>query len=61
MTKEEGSFLANDEITGEFAYTAHYFTEKELIFLLIENGFEVEFFKRDTFVTRTGNQVNGFQ
>jgi hypothetical protein len=61
VTKEEGSFLANDEITGEFAHTAHYFTEEELVFLLIENGFEVEFFKRDTFVTRTGNRVNGFQ
>jgi ubiquinone/menaquinone biosynthesis C-methylase UbiE len=60
VTKEEGSFLAYDEKTGEVAYTAHHFTEKELVFLLIENGFEVEFFKRDTFVTRTGNRVNGF-
>jgi ubiquinone/menaquinone biosynthesis C-methylase UbiE len=60
VTKEEGSFLAYDENTGELAYTAHHFTEKELVFLLIENGFEVEFFKRDTFVTRTRNQVNGF-
>jgi ubiquinone/menaquinone biosynthesis C-methylase UbiE len=60
VTREEGSFLAYDEKTGEFAYTAHHFTEKELVFLLIENGFEVEFFKRDTFVTRTGNRVNGF-
>lgn len=60
VTKEEGSFLAYDEKTGEVAYTAHHFTEKELVFLLIDNGFEVEFFKRDTFVTRTGNRVNGF-
>ncbi|TQD24997.1 class I SAM-dependent methyltransferase [Methanolobus vulcani] len=60
VTKEEGSFLAYDEKTGEVAYTAHHFTEKELVFLLIENGFEVEFFKRDTFMTRTGNRVNGF-
>lgn len=60
VTKEEGSFLAYDEKTGEVAYTAHHFTEKELVFLLVENGFEVEFFKRDTFVTRTGNLVNGF-
>lgn len=60
VTKEEGSFLAYDEKTGEVAYTAHHFTEKELVFLLIDNGFEVEFFKRDTFVTRTGNQINGF-
>nr|WP_321497344.1 methyltransferase domain-containing protein [uncultured Methanolobus sp.] len=60
VTREEGSFLAYDEKTGEVAYTAHHFTEKELVFLLIESGFEVEFFKRDTFVTRTGNRVNGF-
>ncbi len=60
VTEEEGSFLAYDEKTGEVAYTAHHFTEKELVFLLIGNGFEVEFFKKDTFVTRTGNRVNGF-
>lgn len=60
VTKEEGSFLAYDENTGEVAYTAHHFTEKELVFLLIKNGFGVEFFKRDNFVTRTGNRVNGF-
>lgn len=60
VTKEEGSFLACDEKTGECDYVAHHFTEKELVFLLIENGFEVVFFKRDTFVTRTGNRVNGF-
>ncbi|WMW21368.1 class I SAM-dependent methyltransferase [Methanolobus mangrovi] len=60
VTKEEGSFLAYDQKTGELAYVAHHFTEKELVFLLIENGFEVEYFKNDEFVTRTGNQVNGF-
>ena len=60
LTKEEGSFLAHDQKTGEVAYVAHHFTEKELVFLLLENGFEVEFFKRDEFVTRTGNRVNGF-
>ncbi|WP_094227733.1 class I SAM-dependent methyltransferase [Methanolobus psychrotolerans] len=60
VTKEEGSFLVYDQNTGEIAYVAHHFTEKELVFLLIENGFKVEFFKRDTFVTRTGNRVNGF-
>jgi hypothetical protein len=60
VTKEEGSFLAYDEKTGEVAYTAHHFTDKELVFLLIENGFGVEFLKRDTFVMRMGNRVNGF-
>jgi hypothetical protein len=60
VTKEEGSFLAYDEKTGEVAYVAHHFTEKELVLLLVENGFEIDFFKRDEFVTRTGNRVNGF-
>ncbi|TGC09732.1 class I SAM-dependent methyltransferase [Methanolobus halotolerans] len=60
VTKEEGSFLAYDEDTGEVAYTAHHFTEKELVLLLVENGFEVEYFRNDRFVTRTGNRVNGF-
>ena len=60
VTKEEGSIVAYDEKTGEVAYIAHHFTEKELVFLLLENGFEIEFFKRDEFVTRTGNRLNGF-
>jgi ubiquinone/menaquinone biosynthesis C-methylase UbiE len=60
LTKEEGSIVAYDELTGELAYVAHHFTEKELVLLLVENGFEVEFFKKDEFVTRTGNRVNGF-
>ncbi len=60
VTKEEGSIIAYDKETGEIAYMAHHFTEKELAFLLVENGFEIDFFKRDEFVTRTGNRVNGF-
>ena len=60
ITKEEGSIIAYDRKTGEVAYVAHHFTEKELVFLLVENGFEIEFFKFDEFVTRTGNRVNGF-
>lgn len=60
LTKEEGSIVAYDEDSGEIAYIAHHFTEKELVFLLVENGFEIEYFKRDEFVTRTGNRVNGF-
>jgi ubiquinone/menaquinone biosynthesis C-methylase UbiE len=60
VTKEEGSIVAYDEVTGELAYVAHHFTEKELVLLLIENGFEVEYFKNDEFVTRTGKRVNGF-
>jgi hypothetical protein len=60
LTKEEGSIVAYDEVAGDIAYLAHHFTEKELVLLLVENGFEVEFFKKDEFVTRTGNRVNGF-
>lgn len=60
LTKEEGSIIAYDRQTGEAAYIAHHFTEKELVFLLVDNGFEIEFFKNDEFVTRTGNRVNGF-
>jgi ubiquinone/menaquinone biosynthesis C-methylase UbiE len=60
LTKEEGSIVAYDEDSGEIAYISHHFTEKELVLLLVENGFELEFFKRDEFVTRTGNRVNGF-
>ncbi|QLC49141.1 class I SAM-dependent methyltransferase [Methanolobus zinderi] len=60
VTKEEGSIIAYDKEAGEIAYIAHHFTEKELVLLLVENSFEVDFFKRDTFVTRTGNRINGF-
>jgi len=60
VTKEEGSIIAYDQQTGEVSYIAHHFTEKELVFLLVENGFEIEFFKNDKFVTKTGNRVNGF-
>ena len=60
LTKEEGSIIAYDRETGKVAYVAHHFTEKELVFLLVENGFEIEFFKCDEFVTRTDNKVNGF-
>ncbi len=60
MTKEEGSIIAYDPGTGEAAYMAHHFTEKELVFLLIENGFGIELFRNDEFVTSTGNWVNGF-
>ncbi len=60
LTKEEGSIIAYDRETGKVVFIAHHFTEKELVFLLIENGFELKLFKRDEFVTRTENKVNGF-
>lgn len=60
ITKEEGSIIAYDQKTGDKAYISHHFTEKELVFLLIENGFEIEFFRNEEFTTRTGNKINGF-
>ncbi|MCQ1536388.1 class I SAM-dependent methyltransferase [Methanosarcina sp. KYL-1] len=60
VTKEEGSFLARNPDTGEVEFTAHHFSEKELVFLLVENGFELDYFKVEEFSTRTGNRVNGF-
>lgn len=60
LTKEEGSIIAYDQKTGEKAYISHHFTEKELVFLLVENAFEIEFFRNEEFTTRTGNRVNGF-
>ena len=59
LTKEEGSIIAYDQKTGEKAYISHHFTEKELVFLLVENGFEIEFFRNEEFTTRTGNKING--
>ena len=60
FTKEEGSFLARNPETGEVEFIAHHFSEKELVFLLLENGFEIDYFRVEEFSTRTGNRVNGF-
>lgn len=60
ITKEEGSFLANNGETGGVDYIAHHFTEKELVFLLVNNGFEIDFFEIREFKTRSGNRVNGY-
>ena len=60
ITKEEGSIIAYDKKTGEAAYISHHFTEKELVLLLVENGFDIEFFRNEEFTTRTGNKINGF-
>lgn len=60
ITKEEGSFLASNGETGRVDYIAHHFTEKELVFLLVNNGFEIDFFEAGEFKTRSGNKVNGY-
>lgn len=59
-TKEEGSFLARNPESGEVEFITHHFSEKELVFLLVDNGFEIDYFKVEEFSTRTGNRVNGF-
>ncbi|KKG09230.1 class I SAM-dependent methyltransferase [Methanosarcina sp. 2.H.A.1B.4] len=60
VTKEEGSFLALNPETGEVEYIAHHFSEKELVFLLVDCGFEIDYFRVEELKTRTGNKINGF-
>lgn len=60
VTKEEGSFLARKPETGEVEYIAHHFSEKELVFLLIDCGFEIDYFRVEDLETRTGNKISGF-
>lgn len=60
VTKEEGSFLALNPETGEVEFIAHHFSEKELVFLLLDYGFEIDYFRVEELKTRKGNKVNGF-
>ncbi|WP_440945252.1 class I SAM-dependent methyltransferase [Methanosarcina sp. T3] len=60
VTKEEGSFLALNPETGEVEFIAHHFSEKELVFLLVNCGFEIDYFRVEELKTRTGNRINGF-
>ncbi|MDI9394517.1 MAG: class I SAM-dependent methyltransferase [Euryarchaeota archaeon] len=60
ITKEEGSFLARNPETGELEFIAHHFTEKELVFLLVDHGFEIDYFRVEEMKTRTGNKILGF-
>lgn len=60
VTKEEGSFLALNPETGEVEFIAHHFSEKELVFLLVDCGFEIDYFRVEELKTRTGNKINGF-
>jgi ubiquinone/menaquinone biosynthesis C-methylase UbiE len=60
VTKEEGSFLARNPETGEVEFIAHHFTEKEIVLLLVDCGFEVDYFRVEELKTRTGNKVLGF-
>lgn len=60
ITKEEGSFLALNSHTGEIEYIAHHFSEKELVCLLVNCGFDIDYFRIEELKTRTGNNINGF-
>ncbi|MHC1755069.1 MAG: class I SAM-dependent methyltransferase [Methanosarcina sp.] len=60
VTKEEGSFFALNPETGETEFIAHHFSEKELVFLLVDCGFEIDYFRVEELKTRTGNKINGF-
>ncbi|AKB19660.1 MULTISPECIES: class I SAM-dependent methyltransferase [unclassified Methanosarcina] len=60
VTKEEGSFLALNPETGEVEFIAHHFSEKELVFLLVDCGFEIDYFRVEELKTKTGNKINGF-
>lgn len=60
LTKEEGSFLARSPETGRVEFIAHHFTEKELVFLLVDSGFEIDYFRVEELRTRTGNKILGF-
>jgi ubiquinone/menaquinone biosynthesis C-methylase UbiE len=60
LTKEEGSFLVKNPETGVVEYTAHHFSEKELVFLLLNCGFDIDYFRVEELKTRTGNIIYGF-
>ncbi|WP_410509185.1 class I SAM-dependent methyltransferase [Methanosarcina hadiensis] len=60
VTKEEGSFLALNPETGEVEFIAHHFTEKELVFLLVDSGFEIDYFRIEELRTKNGNKILGF-
>ncbi|AKB33360.1 SAM-dependent methyltransferase [Methanosarcina siciliae HI350] len=60
VTKEEGSFLALNPDTGDVEFIAHHFSEKELVFLLVDCGFEIDYFRVEKLKTMVGNVVNGF-
>ena len=60
VTKKEGSFLALNSDTGEIEYIAHHFSEKELVCLLVNCGFDIDYFRIEELKTRTGKKINGF-
>lgn len=58
-TGKAGSFFARDPESGEILYQAHHYSERELVDLLLEAGFQVSYWSYERFITRTGNTING--
>lgn len=58
-TGELGSFNVYDKDTGDLIYIAHHYTEKEISGLLLNAGFQIDYFNYEKFETRSGNIVNG--
>lgn len=53
-----GSFFAKDK-SGSIALQAHHFAERELVDLLHEAGFTIEYWEYGKVRTQTGNIING--
>jgi ubiquinone/menaquinone biosynthesis C-methylase UbiE len=57
-TGEFGSFIGKDK-SGQISFQAHHFSERELVNLLSESGFKIEYWEYMVVETQNGNQVNG--
>lgn len=58
-TGKVGSFYARDTESGEILYQAHHYSERELVDLLREAGWSIDYWSYEQFMSRTGNPVNG--
>ncbi|AKB79474.1 SAM-dependent methyltransferase [Methanosarcina horonobensis HB-1 = JCM 15518] len=47
-------------LIGDVEFIAHHFSEKELVFLLVDCSFEIDYFRVEELSTRTGNKILGF-
>lgn len=56
-TGELRTFNAYDPTTGDLLYRAHHYTEKELVYLLLDANFQVAHLEYRIFTTRSGNKV----
>ncbi|MDP8243038.1 MAG: class I SAM-dependent methyltransferase [Candidatus Hinthialibacter antarcticus] len=58
-TGKLGSFYARDSDSGDILYQAHHYSERELVDLLREAGWVINYWSYEQFLSRTGNAVNG--